>query len=58
MKAVALFKFETESVLHHIKNRVELSRLEKLFNDLSGECFFVYYASNFTIFPQCFDKRI
>ena len=39
-------------------SQAELSRLEKLFNDTSGECFFVYYASNFTIFPQCFDKLI
>ena len=30
----------------------------KAFPDLSGECFFVSNASNFTIFPQCFDKRI
>ena len=31
----------------------------KAFQRFSGECFFVYlYASNFTIFPQCFDKRI
>ena len=39
-------------------NRAELNRLEKLFSHLSGERFFVYYASNLPIFPQCFGKRI
>ena len=40
-------------------SRAELNRLEKLFNDFSGECFFVYlYESNLIMFLQCFDKRI
>ena len=39
-------------------NRAELNRLEMLFNDFSGECFFVYYASNLTIFPLSVYRRI
>ena len=42
------------------QSRAEPNRLEKLYNDFSGECFFVYYASGkqFHDLLQCFDKPI
>ena len=32
--------------------RAELNRLKKFFNDFSGECFFVYHASNFIVLTK------
>ena len=64
---ITLAKFSTNFKQQKLKPKLrrircvsqdELNRLEKLFNDFSGKRFFVYYGSNFTIFPDCFDKRI